>query len=91
MIMKKLALFICLLMTCFICGAKEITIIPEFAVGDTIRYRAITNLVMHHEKDSLVSTTKLLPTLIVEEKNNQGFYRLMTMIIGKWNASKSIC
>lgn len=28
---------------------------------------------MYHEKDSLVSTTKLLPTLIVEEKNDKGF------------------
>lgn len=72
-IMRKAALFICVLMTCFICGAKEITIIPQFVVGDTIRYRATTNIVMHHDKDSLVSTTKLLPTLIVEEKNNRGF------------------
>lgn len=71
--MRTIVLFISILMTCFICGAKEITIIPQFAVGDTIRYRATTNLVMHHEKDSLVSTTKLLPTLIVEEKNDQGF------------------
>ncbi|MDE6379256.1 MAG: hypothetical protein K2L11_02190, partial [Muribaculaceae bacterium] len=71
--MRKVALFICLLMTCFICGAKEITIIPQFAVGDTLRYRAITNLVMCHGKDSLVSTTKLLPTLIVDEKNDKGF------------------
>lgn len=71
--MRKAALFICVLMTCFICGAKEITIIPQFVVGDTIRYRASTNIVMHHDKDSLVSTTKLLPTLIVEEKNNRGF------------------
>lgn len=72
-IMRKAALFICVLMICFICGAKEITIIPQFVVGDTIRYRATTNIVMHHDKDSLVSTTKLLPTLIVEEKNNRGF------------------
>lgn len=71
--MKKVALFISLLMACFICGAKEITIIPQFAVGDTLRYRAITNLVMYHETDSLVSTTKLLPTLIVDEKNDKGF------------------
>lgn len=71
--MRKIALFISLLMVCFICGAKEINIIPQFAVGDTLRYRAITNLVMYQGKDSLVSTTKLLPTLIVEEKNNKGF------------------
>lgn len=71
--MKKVVLFISLLMACFICGAKEITIIPQFAVGDTIRYRAITNLVMYHGSDSLVSPTKLLPTLIVDEKNDKGF------------------
>ena len=46
---------------------------PQFAVGDTLRYRATTSLVMYHEKDSLVSTTKLLPTLIVDEKNDKGF------------------
>lgn len=73
--MRKVALFFCLLVTCFICTAKEkeITIIPQFAVGDTIRYRATTDLVMYHGKDSLVSITKLLPTLIVEEKNDTGF------------------
>ena len=52
---------------------KEITIIPQFAVGDTLRYRAITNLVMYHGTDSLSSTTKFLPTLIVEDKNDRGF------------------
>lgn len=71
--MRKIALFISLLMACFICGAKEITIIPQFAVGDTLRYRAITNLVMYHGTDSLSSTTKFLPTLIVEDKNDRGF------------------
>lgn len=60
-------------MTCFICRAKEITIIPQFTLGDTIRYRATTSLVMYHGKDSLVSITKLLPTLIVDEKNDKGF------------------
>jgi hypothetical protein len=55
------------------CGAKELTIIPQFAVGDTIRYRATTSLVVYHENDSLVSTTKMLPTLIVDEKNDKGF------------------
>ncbi len=73
MIMRTITLYICLLMTCSICGAKEITIIPQFTLGDTIRYRATTSLVMYHGKDSLVSTTKLLPTLIVDEKNDKGF------------------
>lgn len=73
MIMRTITLYICLLMTCFICGAKEITIIPQFTLGDTIRYRATTSLVMYHGKDSLVSTTKLLPTLIVDGKNDKGF------------------
>lgn len=73
MITRTTTLYICLLMTCFMCGAKEITIIPQFAVGDTIRYRATTSLIMYHENDSLVSTTKMLPTLIVDEKNDKGF------------------
>lgn len=73
MSMRTIALYVCLLMTCFMCGAREITIMPQFTVGDTIGYRATTSLVMYHGKDSLVSTTKLLPTLIVNEKNDKGF------------------
>lgn len=46
---------------------------PQFTVGDTIGYRATTSLVIYHGKDSLVSTAKLLPTLIVNEKNDKGF------------------
>ena len=73
MSMRTIALYVCLLMTCFMCGAREITIMPQFKVGDTIRYRATTSLVMYHGEDSLVSTAKLLPTLIVNEKNDRGF------------------
>ena len=73
MSMRTIALYVCLLMTCFMCGAREITIMPQFTVGDTIRYRATTSLVMYHGEDSLVSTAKLLPTLIVNEKNDRGF------------------
>lgn len=73
MTMINLLFYICFLTACFACGAKEIIIMPQFAVGDTLRYRATTSLVMYHEKDSLVSTTKLLPTLIVDEKNDKGF------------------
>lgn len=71
--MRTLIFYICLVTACFACGAKEIIILPQFAVGDTLRYRATTSLVMYHGKDSLVSTTKLLPTLIVDEKNDKGF------------------
>lgn len=71
--MRNLLFYICFLTACFACGAKEIIIMPQLAVGDTLRYRATTSLVMYHEKDSLVSTTKLLPTLIVDEKNDKGF------------------
>lgn len=71
--MRTIIFYICLLTACFACGAKEIIILPQFVVGDTLRYRATTSLVMYHGKDSLVSTTKLLPTLIVEEKNDKGF------------------
>lgn len=73
MSMRIIALYVCLLMTCFICGARETTIMPQFTVGDTIGYRATTSLVLYHGKDSLVSTAKLLPTLIVNEKNDKGF------------------
>lgn len=89
MIMRKLALFICLLMTCCICGAKEITIIPQFEVGDTIRYRAINRLVMYNGKDSLVSNTMLQPTLIVEEKNDTGFVIKTTNRLDDFNVECS--
>lgn len=56
-----------------LCMAKEITIIPKFAVGDTLRYRTTAQVIMHHGNDSLVSVTKLLPQLIVESRNNKGF------------------
>lgn len=71
--MRTIALYICLLTTCFICGAKEITIIPQFALGDTLRYRATALVTLYHKNDSLVSTTKLLPKLMVEGKNDKGF------------------
>ena len=53
MSMRTIALYVCLLMTCFVCGAREITIMPQFTVGDTIGYRATTSLVMYHGKDCL--------------------------------------
>ena len=53
--------------------AKEITIIPKFAVGDTLRYRTTAQVILHHGNDSLVSLTKLLPQLIVESRNDNGF------------------
>lgn len=56
-----------------LCMAKEITIIPKFAVGDTLRYRTTAQVIMHHGNDSLVSLTKLLPQLIVESRNDNGF------------------
>lgn len=71
--MRTIIFYICLLTAGFACGAKEIIILPQFAVGDTLRYRATTSLVMYHGRDSLVSTTKLLPALIVDEKNDKGF------------------
>lgn len=37
--MKALIFYICLLTACFACGAKDIIILPQFDVGDTIRYR----------------------------------------------------
>lgn len=71
--MKRLVTYICVLMTCIICGAKEITIRPQFAVGDTLKYRTTAKVIMYHGSDSLVSVTKLLPTIFVEAKNNKGF------------------
>lgn len=56
-----------------LCMAKEITIIPKFAVGDTLRYRTTAQVILHHGNDSLVSLTKLLPQLIVESKNDNCF------------------
>ena len=71
--MKRFITYICVLMACLVCGAKEITIRPQFAVGDTLKYRTTAKVIMYHGSDSLVSVTKLLPTLFVEAKNNKGF------------------
>lgn len=60
-------------MACLVCGAKEITIRPQFAVGDTLKYRTTAKVIMYHGSDSLVSVTKLLPTIFIEAKNNKGF------------------
>lgn len=62
-----------MLMACLACGANEITIRPQFAVGDTLKYRTTAKVIMYHGTDSLVSVTKLLPTIFVEAKNNKGF------------------
>lgn len=71
--MKRLVTYICVLMACLVCGAKEITIRPQFAVGETLKYRTTAKVIMYHGSDSLVSVTKLLPTIFVEAKNNKGF------------------
>lgn len=71
--MKRFVAYICVLMVCLVCGAKEITIRPQFAVGDTLKYRTTAKVIMYHGSDSLVSVTRLLPTIFVEAKNNKGF------------------
>lgn len=71
--MRRLSTIICLFAMGLLCMAKEITIIPKFAVGDTLKYRTTAQVIMHHGKDSLVSLTKLLPRLIVESRNDKGF------------------
>lgn len=71
--MKRLSTIICLFAVGLLCMAKEITIIPKFAVGDTLRYRTTAQVILHHGNDSLVSLTKLLPQLIVESRNDNGF------------------
>lgn len=71
--MRTLIFYICLVTACFACGAKEIIILPQFAVGDTVMYRYTAQTVMYHGNDSLVSLTKLLPEIIIEERNDKGF------------------
>ena len=71
--MKRFVTYICVFMVCLVCGANEITIHPQFAVGDTLKYRTTAKVIMYHGRDSLVSVTKLLPTIFVEAKNNKGF------------------
>ena len=71
--MRRLSIIICLFAMGLLCMAKEITIIPKFAVGDTLRYRTTAQVILHHGNDSLVSLTKLWPQLIVESRNDNGF------------------
>lgn len=71
--MKSFYLFFCLSIACLSGLAQEVTIIPQFAVGDTIRYCCTTQVVMHHGKDWMTTTTKMLPTLVVDSRNDDGF------------------
>lgn len=70
--MKKLVTIICFLTICLVCEAQEIIIRPQFAVGDTLKYRATAQVIMHHGNDSLFSTTTMLPQIVVEEQNEKG-------------------
>lgn len=71
--MKKSTLILLFLMVSSICKAEGVTIVPQFNIGDTLRYRATTQIIMHHENDSLISVTKLLPSIFIEDKNDEGF------------------
>lgn len=70
--MKNIITSICLL-TAFFASAKDMTIVPQFNVGDTLRYRTTAQVIMYHGKDSLFSVTELLPQVVVEERNDTGF------------------
>lgn len=71
--MERIITYICLLLTSLLCGAKEITIHPQFTIGDTIRYKTTAQVIMHHGTDSILTVTKMQPQLIVEGKNDVGF------------------
>lgn len=71
--MKRTELFIYLLLFCLACGAKQITIIPKYTVGDTLRYRMTSKVILYHGKDSLVTLTSFLPEVFVEDRNDKGF------------------
>ena len=73
MSMRTIVFYVSLLAACLICGAKEIVIRPQYTVGDTLRYRSTTQMAMRHGNDSIVSLTTLLPEIIIEEKNDEGF------------------
>lgn len=71
--MRILVLYLCLILGCLISGAKEITILLQFNVGDTLRYRATAEVMTYHENDSAWSTLTMFPQIIVESKNEKGF------------------
>lgn len=71
--MRILVAYICLLTVCFVCSANEITIYPQFSVGDTLRYKTTAQVVMYHDQDSLHSTARMLTEIIVDERNDEGF------------------
>lgn len=74
--MKRFWSYICLLMVCGLCGAEEITIRPQFSVGETLKYRSTAQLTMFHEQDSVIAKTSLLPKFVIESKNDTGFVML---------------
>ena len=58
---------------CIACCAEDITIRPQYTVGDTLKYRSTASVIVYHEKDSMLSTIKMLPKLVVERQNVNGF------------------
>lgn len=55
------------------CCAEDITIRPQYIIGDTLKYRSTASVTVYHEKDSMLSTIKMLPKLVVERQNDKGF------------------
>lgn len=54
------------------CAAKEITIIPQFEQGEILKYRTMSQFRSYEGKDTIISTTKLLPEIMVEQFNDNG-------------------
>lgn len=71
--MRTIAIYLCLFLCYMMCSAKEITIFPQFSVGDTLRYRTTAEVRTYHENDSVWSTLTMFPQIIVESKNEKGF------------------
>lgn len=87
--MKTIATILVILTGCLLSAAREITILPQFVLGDTLKYRMTAQMTMHIENDSIVIMSNLLPQLIVEEKNDEGFVISTTNKLELYNAECS--
>lgn len=72
--MKKFLMCLTLTFACIgASAAEEIIITPTLQVGDTLRYRTSSETIIFHGIDTLYTKIDLLPTVIVEQKNDKGF------------------
>ena len=87
--MKRIFSILATIAICLTCHAETITIIPEYHVGDTLKYRIKTNVRVDHGLDSLVYSLEFFPRMVIESRNDMGFVISTSTTVGDFNAECS--